>query len=213
LLLTAYKKFSENEFIKLAEYVYIFSMRYNVIAHNSPKELEKIYNSIAIKISSGELTRASHIKNQDKFKSNYISDEKFKNIFQYHLMPSRQSSKKIRFLLTQIDNFLSNQTTNYEEWTLEHILPYNPTEQWLDDYGINHQQDVDRLGNMTLLTKAENDECSTKNFDFKKNIYVNSNSSISNKMNSYPQWDSETLSRHQEWLAEQAVKTWKINYD
>ncbi|CAB9544317.1 RloF, partial [Bathymodiolus brooksi thiotrophic gill symbiont] len=94
LLLTAYNEFNADEFIKLAKYLYILSIRYSVIAHYSPNKLDKVYNALAIKISSKELTRASHIKNQPEFKDLYPNDDKFKAMFKYHTMPSRQSSKK-----------------------------------------------------------------------------------------------------------------------
>ncbi len=213
LLLTAYNKFNADEFIKLAKYLYILSIRYSVIAHYSPNKLDKVYNALAIKISSKELTRASHIKNQPEFKDLYPNDDKFKAMFKYHTMPSRQSSKKIRFLLTQIENQIAQTGSDDENWTLEHIIPYNISEEWVAYYQGQYSQEIDRLGNMTLLTKSENDECGTQLFNKKKVIYQNSNSKLSKKISEYEEWDSETLERHQDWLAQQATNTWKINYE
>jgi hypothetical protein len=213
LLLTAYNEFNADEFIKLAKYLYILSIRYSVIAHYSPNKLDKVYNALAIKISSKELTRASHIKNQPEFKDLYPNDDKFKAMFKYHTMPSRQSSKKIRFLLTQIENQIAQTGSDDENWTLEHIIPYNISEKWVAYYQGQYSQEIDRLGNMTLLTKSENNECGTQLFNKKKVIYQNSNSKLSKKISEYEEWDSETLERHQDWLAQQATNTWKINYE
>ena len=213
LLLIAYDKFESDEFIKLAKYLYILSIRYNVIAHFSPKEQEKAYNTLAMKISSGDLTRASHIKNQPEFKKFYLDDEKFQLMFRYYTMPSRQSNTKIRFLLTQIENHLSGTTIEHTSWSLEHITPYNITEEWVNYYDGSYQQDCDRLGNMTLLTKSDNDECGTKMFDDKKSIYSKSHSALSKKISEYEAWSSEILNIHQDWLAQQAVNTWNISYE
>ncbi len=213
LLLTAYDKFSAVEFIKLAKYLYIFSIRYNVIAHHSPNELEKMYNALAIKISTGELTRASHIKNQAAFKHLYPNDKAFVAIFKYHTMPSRQSSKKIRFLLAQIENNLAHTNLNTSDLTLEHITPYNITAEWVDYYDGNYQQDTDKLGNMVLLTPQENSDCGTQLFDKKRAIYQNSHCKLAQKIAEYEQWDSATLECHQNWLAAQAVNTWTIHYE
>ncbi|CAC9458758.1 DUF262 domain-containing protein [bacterium endosymbiont of Bathymodiolus sp. 5 South] len=212
LLLTAHNKFSADEFVKLAQYLYILSIRYNVIIHSSPNEQEKTYNTLAMKISSGELNRASHIKNQPEFKNLYPDDQAFQSVFQYHTMPSRQSNKKIRFLLTEIENKLANTSSDYNTWTLEHITPYHITSEWAEYYQGQHQQDVDKLGNMTLLTQQENKDCGTQLFDEKKNIYQKSNAKLSQKISEYTEWSSETLDRHQGWLAQQAVNTWSINY-
>ncbi len=213
LLLTAYDKFSPDEFVKLAKYLYILSIRYNVIIHSSPNEQEKTYNTLAMKISSGELERASHIKNQPEFKQLYPNDQAFQSVFKYHTMPSRQSNKKIRFLLTEVENKLANTASDYNTWTLEHIAPYNITEEWERYYQGQHRQAVDRLGNMTLLIKEDNKNCGTQLFNEKKAIYQNSLSKLSQKISEYAEWDSETLESHQDWLAKQAVNTWSINYE
>jgi hypothetical protein len=39
-----------------------------------------------------------------------------------------------------------------------------------------------------------------------------SNAKLSQKISEYTEWSSETLDRHQGWLAQQAVNTWSINY-
>ncbi|MDC9715030.1 MAG: DUF262 domain-containing HNH endonuclease family protein [Gammaproteobacteria bacterium] len=213
LLLTAYDKFTSDEFIKLAQYLYILSIRYSVIAHYSPNKLDKVYNALAIEISTSKFNRASHIKNQPEFKALYPSDESFQTIFKYHTMPSRQSNKKIRFLLTEIENKLANTSLDYANWTLEHIIPYNITEEWVNYYQGQYIQEIDRLGNMTLLTKKENGDCGTQLFDKKQVIYQSSNSEISKKISEYAEWDSETLEHHQDWLAQQATNTWRINYE
>ncbi|CAB5498236.1 hypothetical protein THERMOT_1246 [Bathymodiolus thermophilus thioautotrophic gill symbiont] len=213
LLLTAYDKFSADEFVKLAEYLYILSIRYNVIAHYSAKEQEKAYNILAMKISSQELTRASHIKNQPEFKNLYLNDQAFQTIFKYHAMPSRQSNKKICFLLTEIENKLAKSNTDYSNWTLEHIAPYHITEEWAEYYEGQYQQDIDRMGNIILLTPSDNKECGAQLFDKKKVIYRQSNVELAKKISTYDQWNSETLERHQDWLAQQATNTWRINYE
>ncbi|SMM99618.1 RloF [uncultured Candidatus Thioglobus sp.] len=213
LLLTAYDKFSADEFVKLAKYLYILSIRYNVIAHYSPNKLDKVYNTLAMKISSQEFSRASHIKNQPEFKKLYPDDKAFKAIFKYHTMPSRQSNKKIRFLLTAIENKLANTDIDYNTWTLEHVIPYNIPEDWVQYYEGQYSQEIDRMGNMTLLTKDDNTECGVKLFAEKRIIYQNSNSKLSKKIAEYEYWNSETLENHQDWLAQQAVDTWHIGYE
>ncbi len=210
LLLVAYPKFTSEEFIKLAKYIYIFSIRYNVISHYSPNKLDKLYNSLAIRINNKELKRANNIKQQQEFKKLYPSDTAFENIFKYHTMASRQSDKKIRFLLMEINNYLSDLPQSDATWTLEHVLPFIPTGEWIDYYGDNYLQDIDRLGNMVLLSDTDNKECRRLLFNDKKPIYQASNSILAQKVAEYNDWNSETLNSHQEWLAKKAVQTWNI---
>jgi uncharacterized protein with ParB-like and HNH nuclease domain len=209
VLMSAFYRFTAEEFIKLAKYLYVLSIRYNVICHSSPNEQESAYNQLAIKIHTKEFTRASNIKNSELFKKLYPSDEAFFNAFEFHKMPSRRSEKKIRFLLAEIETSLGHKT-NYTKTTLEHICPYNSDNNW-DSYfgeGINDIQD--RLGNVILLEK---DQLGRSNFKDKKLAYLSSHYPLAEKVASYEDWNLQNLNDYQSWLAEQAVQTWKVSYE
>jgi len=60
-------------------------------------------------------------------------------------MPSRRSSKKIRFLLADIESKLGHKV-RYVDTKLEHICPYNPSPEWYQDFGEGANDIVDRLG-------------------------------------------------------------------
>ncbi len=207
ILMAGYHNFDHSEFIKLAKYIYILSIRYNVTCNLSPNEQEKQYNQIAIKISSKEYKRASHVKNSLEFKKLYPSDEEFIRGFEYKKMPSRRSSKKIKFLLSEIEAYLSN-NINYANTVLEHICPYNPDQYWNEHFGDNVGDIQDRLGNMVLLNK---DELGRSEFNIKKDHYKNSTFQLANKVSEYIDWNITNLNAYQSWLAQQASKTWCID--
>jgi hypothetical protein len=206
ILMAAFYDFSPEEFIKLASYFYVLTIRYNVICHHSPNEQESTYNKLAIKIYSKECTRASHVKNSENFKKLYPDDDAFFNAFEFHKMPSRQSSKKIRFLLAEIETYLGH-ATDASKTTLEHVCPYNPDEHWNEYFGEGVNDIQDRLGNVVLLEK---DELKRANFEEKKRIYLQSHYPLAQKIASYEKWNAQNLNDYQAWLAKQAVETWKI---
>jgi len=207
ILMVAFKKFSNDEFIKLVRYMYVLSIRYNVICHLSPKEQERSYNQIAMKVFRGEYTRASHVKNSIEFKKLYPEDNTFSNVFEFHKMPSRQSSKKIRFLLSEIEQYLGHQS-DYISTTLEHICPYHPDGEWCNEFGEGVNDIQDRLGNVILLDK---DELKRSIFNDKKKVYLDSSFPLAHQVASYEQWSMRELNSYQGWLAKQAVKTWQVN--
>lgn len=209
ILMSAFFKFTSDEFIKLVKYLYVLSIRYNVICHFSPNEQESAYNQLAIKIHKEEFTRASHIKNSELFKKLYPSDEAFFNAFEFHKMPSRRSEKKIRFLLAEIESYLGH-NTNYIKTTLEHICPYNADEHWDSYFGEGVNDIQDRLGNVILLDK---DHLGRSSFVDKRTAYKISRYPLAEKVASYDQWNLQSLNDYQSWLAEQAVNTWKISYE
>jgi hypothetical protein len=206
VLMVACQKFSSEEFLKTLKYLYILSVRYNIICRLSPNEQERAYNKMAMKVFNGEYTRASHIKNSEEFRRLYPDDNAFKNAFEFYKMPSRRSSKKIRFLLAEIENSFGREL-NYLDTTLEHVCPYNPDQAWYEYFGEGVNDIADRLGNMVLLEK---DELRRADFNTKKRIYLSTSFRLAKKVAEYDSWDLATLSHYQIWLAKQAVKTWRV---
>ncbi len=208
ILMAAFIQFSSNEFIKLVKYIYVLSIRYNVICNFSPHEQEKLYSKIAVKIFNGNYVRASHVKNGEEFRKLYPTNEEFFNAFEFHKIPSRQYSKKIRFLLSEIENYLGNES-DYTKTTLEHICPYNPEQNWYEYFGEGINDIQDRLANVILLKK---DELKRSNFEDKKKFYLKSSFRLAQKVAEYEEWNIENLNNYQLWLAEQAVNTWKLDF-
>ena len=208
ILMAAFlRNFTPDEFIKTLKYLYVLSIRYNVICSYSPSEQEKRYNNIAIKIAEGEFQRASHIKNSPDYQVLYPSDEAFRNAFEYYKMPSRRSSKKIRFLLAEIENN-AGRSVRYLDTTLEHVCPYNPEQEWCQYFGEGAHDVADRLGNMVLL---EQDDLGQADFETKKAHYVNTSFMLAKKVAEYDHWDLANLNRYQSWLADRAVRTWRVD--
>jgi len=207
VLMAGYTNFTPIEFVLLVKYVFVLSVRYNIICQSSPKEQERQYNHIAIKIFSKEYKRASNVKNGEEFKKIYPSDNEFIRNFEYKKMPSRRSSKKIKFLLAEIENYLGN-PVNYGNITLEHICPYNPEQWWSEHFGNNVGDIQDRLGNMVLLCK---DDLARKTFEDKKQFYNNSQFKLAEKISTYKEWNINNLNDFQGWLALKAAKVWHLN--
>jgi len=207
ILLAAFNKFTPEEFVRLARSLYVLSIRYNVICHLSPSEQESAYNQIAIKVSNQEYKRSSHVKNGEEFKRLYPDDNAFFNSFEFHRMPSRQTAKKIRFILAEIEQYLGN-PCDYEKTTLEHVCPFNPEKDWCDYFGEGVNDVKDRLGNMILLDK---DNLKRSSFDVKKKEYTQTKYKLASKITEYENWSLEKVNDFQKWMSEQAVKAWKVN--
>lgn len=207
VLLAAYSKFTAQEFVLLVKYLFVLSVRYNIICNDSPNEQEKKYNKMAVKISNGDYKRASHVKNSDEYKDLYPTDERFQSAFQYYKMPSRRSSKKIRFLLAQIE-IQKGRGIDYEKVTLEHVCPYNPDADWHQAFGDGINDVADRLGNMVLLDR---DDLQRASFIEKKKAYQESGNKLAQEVSKFQEWTLASVNKYQEWLAVQAVRTWRVD--
>ncbi len=214
VLIAAYYNFSAKEFVEIAKYIEIISVRYNVIGNLQPNVQERIYNKIACAISSKEFTSLNNIKNS--LKELYPSDEDFYNSFVNKHMRTSQSVKKVRYILARIEESLnSNSPVDDELLTLEHVLPRNPEDGHWDKKFVGDALDecAELVGNMTLLQSTINIDLGTKSFSEKKEIYKNSPFTITKMLANYEDWNSEAVEHRQKWLAEQAVKCWRIDFE
>lgn len=213
MLISAYKNLTSDRFCRLLKSIETVSVRYNIIGSRQANIQDKIYNNIAIKVHNGELSNINSINNA--LKNSYPNDEDFKEDFRVKSMRTLQSPKKARYLLSEIEVAIDpNSAIDSSSLTLEHILPENPDGEWIDSFGKDdYNEHIDRLGNMTLVSKKLNQELSRKNFNEKKKTLKVSKQKITEKIQEYETWNSETVNDRQNWMATYAVQKWKIQFN
>ncbi len=206
LLIAAYKNFSPQEFCKILGYVDIISIR-NIIGQRQTNQQEGVYNQTALEISNKTITNLSGIK--QKLKAIYPSDEDFIHDFIKREIKTERTPKKARYILARIEKFLNPEFSGDEsDFTLEHILPKNPNQRWSDF----EENDLEILGNMTLLDKKTNKTLGNQPFSEKKGAFSQSSLKITKQLCEFDDWGNEEIRNRQKWLAEQAAKCWKIEF-
>ena len=208
LLMAAYFKFSAQDFIRLVRWIAAVSVRYNVVCGKMSYEQEAVYNRLANRVMSGDIDGIQDLA--DGLRPVYPGDEEFANAFAGKSLPSRRSPKKILHLLKSIEKHVSRGDEPPANITLEHVLPYNPDDQWQESFGRDYYSDaIDRLGNMAMQPDASNME--QEPFAEKRAALAASPYAINRKIAEYPEWNMENLNAHQQWLARQAIATWQIS--
>ena len=206
LLMIAYEK-HQNDFHKILKWIQILSLRYNVICRDHPGEQEQLYNKICIRINEG--CKLQEIKN--KILELYPSDETFQIAFAGKTMLTQQSNKKAKYILARLEEYQNSQTIDEGRLTIEHILPQNPNEKWVDSFGNNYDLFTQRMGNMALVKTDENKQLGQKSFDEKKELLEKHNYSINKNIAEYEEWTSQEVESRQKYLAKTAADLWKID--
>lgn len=212
LLISAYEKFPPDRFVKILGYIATLSIRYNVIGSRPPNEQEPVYNRLAQEIARERISNLSGVKSA--LREIYVQDEQFKADFQKKQFRTAQSSKKVRYLLCQLE-LQANPSHPLEDsqLTLEHILPRNPSPAWLKSFGVEPIDDaVEMLGNMTLLSAEENRGIGNGSFEEKKITISGSSMIINKKVAEAGEWNRSSIEARQSWLADLAVKRWRIEF-
>ena len=210
LLMAAYQKYDAGDFNRLVKWLAVISVRYNVICQKSAKEQETLYNRMANSLMNEEFLSAD-LKTQ-LTNSVYPQDKEFVSAFSVKALPSRQSSKKIIYLLTAIARHSDGGNLPLDNLSVEHVLPYKPTDEWQQYFGIDtYHEAIDRLANFALLPAPKNRAIDRVSFNEKKRLLENSGLKINRQIAAYEDWNMEAINTHQKWLANQAKTVWKIN--
>jgi uncharacterized protein with ParB-like and HNH nuclease domain len=218
MLMTSFEKFGTSHrqiFTKILKSIATLSLRYNVICNMQTNEQEHIYNEIAHKLSTQEIQTLSDIF--EILKKIYPDDATFKASFvEKELRTTNSRNKKVlRHILFEIEQQQSGHDYAFEssKYSIEHILPENPSEDWsyIDDQ--THERFVYRLGNMTLLETSFNKELGNISYDQKREIYQKSGFQMTqNIAKHYEEWNENKILARQKQMSNIANGIWRIEF-
>ena len=213
LLLAANRAYGEAGFTDLLRACSIVTFRYNIIGERATNEQERIYNSIALRISSGELKQAG-----DTIRALaplYLNDEAFRSAFIEKSIKTTTSrnTRLARYILFQIERQLNPVDYDMDSplYTLEHILPQNPNEEWTSFTSKEVDEAIYRLGNLTLLEAGKNRRLQNTSFDHKKIVFGESQFEQTKRVAAEEVWNMTRLHARQQWLANQATAVWRVS--
>jgi len=212
LLINAYSYLEHDEWVGILRICSVISFRYMIISGLNPNALESKYNEACRAIHSGEATTARDIFNI--LSTLYVSDEDFSRNFESKVVRTKRSAKLARYIVYSIENHLAGYALDFEfdDGTLEHVLPENPTEEWNEHFPKEVEESfIYRIGNYTVLEFDKNRSIGNKSFDAKADIYKTSRFSLSQNFG-YRIWNIDNLVNRQQYLAKQAKAIWSLNY-
>ncbi|WP_017302858.1 DUF262 domain-containing protein [Spirulina subsalsa] len=210
-LFVAYKQFSPSDFTRLLKLVCVLSFRYTVVSRLNPNELERLYNKVAIGINQGEIKTSKQVF--DQVSSLYVSDEKFRQDFSLLSISTKGQKKKlVRYILGKLEQDLSQIQVNEDSFSLEHILPESPSNNWRENFTDSQMEEmVYRLGNLTLLEPHLNRQVGNEIYPTKREVYQQSVYKLTQTIQA-EEWTPHALTTRQRDLAKRAMQVWRSDF-
>ena len=218
LLLAAFEQFEERDragFGRFLQAIAVVSFRYNVICGRQSNEQEVVYNQIARELAAGEIVSAKAAI--ARLRPVYPEDAEFRAAFADKALrtTSTRNNKVVRFILFRLEAQLSGQHFEFEsaKHGIEHVLPENPRDDWHQFDDQQREASTYCLGNMTLLTTADNRDLGNSGYAEKRLVYQESDFAITRKLaEDFDTWTVEKIRSHQTWMARQAIGIWRVSF-
>lgn len=149
-------------------------------------------------------------------KSIYPQDEEFRNAFAVKQLRTTQSRNKrvVRYILFELERVITGSEYDAESasYSIEHVLPENPDDNWLEFSDEDHDQYVYRLGNMTILSNSQNVKIGNQPFSSKRSIYKQSLFAVTRLIGEDNEsWTPERIAARQKQMAKYATSVWRVD--
>jgi len=207
------KKLSENDLLEVLKVLISYIFRREICAYPT-NALNKIFANLIAEVAQSDESSYSEkvlsilIK---KFSSStFPRNEEFANCF---IQKDIYKSKVGKYLLCQLEEHFSKEKVSISgDITIEHIMPQTLSPQWQIDLGKKskelHTQYLHTIGNLTI--SGYNSELSNKSFDDKKEIFKNSNISLSRNITKFDDWNEESILKRAKELSQTALQIWGL---
>lgn len=216
LILAAYKQIrptNPDEFRKILKHLVVVTFRYTTISQYNANSMEQAFNKTSIGIANGSFRSAKEVF-QSYEKALYVNDDNFANNFSYKTINTNRNKSLTRYILCKLERQLSNLPVDWydSKVSIEHILPESPGDGWEAFFSKEQREEnVFRIGNLTLLEAGKNKDIGNKLFSEKQPVYGSSQYHLTREKNSYTEWNPAMVHKRQIELAKLAKTVWKVS--
>ena len=205
-LISYFMKFKHHKidiFIKKLEYKFIGDIMSNIIPSERTKNLNNIIKAIESKNNVNELLNDKQLFRVDL------------KAFRKTLNGKIYGKKYAKYLLLKVEYLMSDNTvhlSNYNEITIEHVLPQNPPpkSKWRVDFNDNQRRLwTNRISNLVLISNKKNVKLGNLDFEQKKEKYLKDRMDVFNGSKIFLsksfKWNEKALHIRQDMLVNMLV--------
>ncbi len=175
--------------------------------------LNKVFPSFTKHIQKDEYFESlkAHFLSLETTKGKFPKDSEFKNLF--ITIDFYNSKEKKKYFFERLENFDRKERVYTHEYTIEHIMPQELTEEWERNLGENFQEIYNKylhtIGNLTLT--GYNSEYSNKSFQEKRDMekgFKDSPLRLNQGLRDLESFGEEEIKKRANDLADLALKIW-----
>ena len=129
-------------------------------------------------------------------------------LYEYERFLRESCGERLEFTLREI---FSRDKYGRPEYEIEHIWPRDPSLLGLsDEERKEHEECVNKLGNLTLATKGWNRSMGNKPFNEKREKYKDSSLRVQRELASYETWGRKQIEERENKIVKFALSRWSV---
>lgn len=212
LLLPARRWLTSEQFTFVARLAEILTYRHSSISGLDNKNLERAYHR------SARLLDESKGEAFDEAIELLVDSLPDRETFLHGFMRQRMGVQYlVRYTLREIEKALSPGHEKLKDGStvhIEHIMPQTLTDDWRQALGPDwheHEDRLNRWGNLTFLWYKLNSGASNLPFAEKKKYYEASDVALTRRLCDLDHWGFDAIEERQLWLGEMAERIWSVD--
>lgn len=113
-----------------------------------------------------------YLVDNSKGKQSFMPDDEY---LKTNLLGANAYSLRnyVKTVFEKIESHNNPAVVNFDNLTIEHLMPQTPTKEWLDALhitGEEYEYNLHRLGNLTLAASSDNSRMSNSPFEYKRDV-------------------------------------------
>lgn len=210
-----------DKYVRVCDLVERFAFRYGVVARAPIHMLIPIFERhIGDLRDSPESFRIEHLRQDfSKLISDFCNDDLFKERLR-DMEYGRGTKKPLRYALVMIEHMFhwcnnnpqgmpvcrdTTRVIDFKTITLEHIVPTNAP-----NIDSDLRPFVNSIGNLTVMSQAENDTAANRSFEQKRPIFESSSLAMNREIAKHQNWDVSNYRRRENDLLARLLAIFSI---
>ena len=186
LLFAAWERFSPDDFVRVLKLAGVVSFRY-LVSRRNPNTLERVYPEAAKAVLDGQANRPGTVFT--RLRPIHVDDGAFESSFAEYSINAGGRKKLLKYILCRLEEDAGGiaRDPEAEPASIEHILPQNPTGEWMEAFSPPEQEAaINRIGNTALLESVVNRDIGGAAYAEKRPAYERSASVCASSASKMP---------------------------
>ena len=211
-------KIQKSKIIEVLDMIETFHIRWGICGQ-ATAALDQIYSDISSDIGEGNsvdfvrLVRERFTKELKSGAEDITFERNFKN------RSFRTSELRTKYILWKLSDPTGETIPDINSIETEHIMPQTLSKEWYDylidnlkkspeEIKVMLEENLNRIGNLTIMKDAWNTRDSNKLFDIKKSDYQNSEFVATKNLANFGKWTFDEIEKRSTLFSKKALEKW-----